>query len=84
MFFNFALNHTEEDFRVFGNILTDNNFTIARLTKELTPDCMGMISKCVWKGTSSRCDSLFQPVQAVEKVCCSFNYYGRAINNFPK
>ncbi|XP_011199425.2 pickpocket protein 11 [Bactrocera dorsalis] len=84
MFFNFALNHTEEDFHIFGNILNDNNFTIAKLTQELAPNCMDMISKCVWKGDGLRCDSLFQPVQALEEVCCSFNYYGRTTNNFPK
>ncbi|XP_017472042.1 PREDICTED: pickpocket protein 11 [Rhagoletis zephyria] len=84
MFFNFALNHTEEDFRLFENILTTNNYTITQLSNELTPDCLEMMSKCVWKGTRSRCESLFQPVQAMEGVCCSFNYYGRPTNNFPK
>ncbi|XP_004533303.1 pickpocket protein 11 [Ceratitis capitata] len=84
MFFNFALNHTQEDFNIFETILESNNLTLAKLTEQLSPDCMDMISKCVWKGTASRCDSLFQPVQATEEVCCSFNYYGRTTNNFPK
>ncbi|XP_054744361.1 pickpocket protein 11-like [Anastrepha obliqua] len=84
MFFNFALNHSKEDLRIFKDILTINNITMSQLTEQLKPDCMEMMSKCIWKATSMRCDSVFQPVKAIEGVCCSFNYYARATNNFPR
>ncbi|XP_067620540.1 uncharacterized protein [Eurosta solidaginis] len=84
MFFNFALQRPTYDIHVFSNILMYNNMSLANLTRALTPDCMEMISKCTWKGSSSRCDSLFQPVQTMEGTCCSFNYYARPVNNFPK
>ncbi|XP_068141009.1 sodium channel protein Nach [Drosophila tropicalis] len=69
---------------IYEKILTFNNLTLSQLTRELSPDCIDMITRCIWKGISSRCDSLFQRIETMEGQCCSFNYFAAQNNNFPE
>ncbi|XP_065356477.1 pickpocket protein 11-like [Calliphora vicina] len=84
MYYSFALNQSNVNFTLAEKILELNNMTLSDLSERLSPNCLDMISKCIWKGTNSRCDSLFQRIPTIEGVCCSFNYFGQAKNNFPE
>ncbi|XP_037959011.1 pickpocket protein 11 [Teleopsis dalmanni] len=84
MYFSFAVNHTTEEYQTLEKVLQQNDLTIKQLIMGLSPDCMQMISRCIWKGSNTRCDSLFQRVNTTEGICCSFNYFGRTTNNFPE
>lgn len=70
-------NQTEYEF--LHSILQMNNLSVANLTKALKPTCTDMIKACVWKGNVVRCDEIFQTINTIEGVCCSFNSY--AINS---
>lgn len=63
-------------------VLRMNNMTVMQLTSELAPNCDEMLQVCKWKGSQTRCEGLFQPVNTSEGVCCSFNNYGLETNNF--
>ncbi|XP_054744360.1 pickpocket protein 11-like [Anastrepha obliqua] len=80
--FSFVVDFTIEDYRTLEEVLTANNITLSKLTLQLTPDCREMITKCMWQGSGTRCDLFFQPIQAMESACCSFNYYARPTTNF--
>jgi amiloride-sensitive sodium channel len=41
-----------------------------------------MLERCIWKGSVSKCDSLFQPINTTEGVCCSFNNYAFKKSNY--
>ncbi|XP_034472548.1 pickpocket protein 11 [Drosophila innubila] len=70
--------------QIYDKILNLNNITLTELSNQLSPDCLEMISRCIWKGINTRCESLFQRIITLEGICCSFNYFGALTNNFPK
>lgn len=73
---------TEEDYMELHNILQDNKINIESLLQQISPNCMTMLTRCMWKGTQTRCDTLFQVIKTVEGYCCSFNYYGMLKNSY--
>lgn len=73
----------KQDYDLLHNILQTNQMNILNLTSTLKPRCVDMLKACRWKGTEARCDSIFQSVNTIEGICCSFNYYGLKTNNFP-
>ncbi|KAH8413166.1 hypothetical protein KR009_008633 [Drosophila setifemur] len=70
--------------QIYHRILSLNNLTLNGLTQQLSPDCIDMISSCIWKGINTRCDSLFQRIDTMEGQCCTFNYFGGVTNHFPE
>ncbi|KAH8263083.1 hypothetical protein KR044_004239 [Drosophila immigrans] len=74
---------SNDSLQIYDNILHMNNITLTELTSQLSPDCLEMISRCIWKGINTRCESLFQRIITLEGTCCSFNYFGALTNNFP-
>ncbi|KAH8404950.1 hypothetical protein KR222_011498 [Zaprionus bogoriensis] len=70
--------------RIYDSILNLNNITLTQLSQQLSPDCLEMISRCIWKGINTRCENLFQRIVTLEGICCSFNYFGAMTNNFPR
>lgn len=60
-------------------ILDLNNENVNYLLERLAPKCSDILERCMWKGSLQRCDSLFQPINSSEGLCCSFNSYA-----FPK
>lgn len=72
-----------EDYKLLHNILQSNQMNVMNLSSTLKPKCSEMLINCRWKGTESRCDALFQQVNTIEGLCCSFNYYGLNASNFP-
>lgn len=70
--------------QIYDSILNRNNITLTELSIQLSPDCLEMISRCIWKGINTRCESLFQRIVTLEGICCSFNYFGAMTNNFPR
>lgn len=64
-------------------VLRSNNMSVMQLISALAPSCDDMLEVCKWKGSVTRCERLFQPVNTSEGLCCSFNYHGLASNNFP-
>uniref|UniRef100_A0A1A9UYA5 Pickpocket protein 19 n=1 Tax=Glossina austeni TaxID=7395 RepID=A0A1A9UYA5_GLOAU len=71
------------NFDLMEKLLKANNWTLGDLREKLTPNCLEMMMKCVWKGSEQRCDNLFQSIPTLSGQCCSFNYYGEYKNNFP-
>lgn len=76
-------NATQEEYDELHDILQVNRISVMNLTHTLVPPCTDLLERCMWKGTQLRCESLFQPINSTEGVCCSFNYYGLETNNFP-
>lgn len=66
------------------DILKINNITVVHLLHRITPKCSDMLVRCMWKGTQTRCDNLFQEVNTTEGVCCSFNNHAMEVTNFPQ
>lgn len=66
------------------DILKMNNISIVQLLNRITPKCSDMLVRCMWKGTQTRCDNLFQEVNTTEGVCCSFNNHAMETTNFPQ
>lgn len=52
------------------------------LLERVTPKCSEILERCAWKGSLWRCDSLFQPINSSEGVCCSFNNYAFPTSNY--
>lgn len=52
-----------------------NHENVNLLMEKLSPKCSDILERCAWKGSLSRCDSLFQMVNTSQGVCCSFNNY---------
>lgn len=75
MHFHGAGNATIDEYMELHSILQNNNMTVSQLTNRLSPTCADLLERCMWKGTQSRCDTLFQSINTTEGVCCSFNYY---------
>lgn len=75
-------NASKSDYDELGAVLQMNNISVSHLTSTLAPKCDEMLHICKLKGTLSRCEGLFQPINTSEGVCCSFNYYGLSTNNF--
>lgn len=75
-------NASKSDYDALGEVLRTNNMSVSQLTAMLAPKCDEILHVCKWKGTMTRCEGLFQPVNTSEGVCCSFNYYGLKSNNF--
>lgn len=73
----------KEDYSLLHQILRTNQMTVLNLTMILRPKCSDMLKSCRWKGTESRCEALFQWIETIEGICCSFNYYGTNSNHFP-
>lgn len=85
MYYSFAFSESKVNLKLAEQILVLNNMTIGELSDRLTPNCLDMISKCIWKGMTSRCDSLFQRIKSMAfGECCTFNYFGEETNNFPE
>lgn len=86
--FKFALHFqgigkaTAEEYETLHAILRQNNLTIVELMYEISPKCSDMLERCMWKGTQTRCDNLFQDVNTTEGVCCSFNNHAMSRSNF--
>lgn len=72
-----------DDTEQLVRILKMNNVTLAELKEELMPTCTNMFERCMWKGTQTRCDTLFQRVDTSYGDCCAFNYYGLERTNYP-
>ncbi|KAG4071872.1 hypothetical protein HA402_006033 [Bradysia odoriphaga] len=70
-------------YALLNEILISNNMTVPSVFKEISPNCTNMLERCKWKGTQTRCDSLFQTIYTSEGICCSFNYLGLPKSNFP-
>lgn len=75
-------NATDDEYTELHNIFQENDIDIDSLVKDLAPKCGDMIVRCMWKGTQTRCDTLFQVIKTAEGYCCSFNYYGMLKNNY--
>lgn len=71
------------DYLTLGAILDENNMSTLELYEKLAPDCDEMLLRCVWKGTETRCDTLFQTSNSSIGICCSFNYHGIETSNNP-
>lgn len=74
---------TETESVELDAILKLNNVTLSGLKDAISPTCANMFERCMWKGTQTRCDTLFQRVDTTYGDCCSFNYYGLEKNNYP-
>lgn len=75
-------NASKLEYTELHNILQTNNISVTGLVSKLVPTCAEILERCMWKGTQTRCDTLFQPVNTTEGICCSFNYYGLETNNY--
>lgn len=75
-------NASLDNYNQLHSILQTNNLSVTELTSSLVPSCAELLERCMWKGTQTRCDTLFQPVNTTEGICCSFNYYGLDTNNY--
>lgn len=79
-----GIGHARDDeYAQLHAILQQNNISVARLMRRIAPRCSDMLERCMWKGTQTRCDNLFQEVNSTEGVCCSFNNHALAATNFP-
>lgn len=74
---------TEAEYEELHEILHGNQLSINQLLQEIAPSCQEMLQRCMWKGTQTRCETLFQTIKTTEGYCCSFNYYGLTTNNYP-
>lgn len=72
------------NFNLIDSVLHMNNLTVFGVLQDLAPGCSETLDRCMWKGTQTRCDTLFQPVNSTLGVCCSFNYYATSKMNYPK
>ncbi|KAG5682331.1 hypothetical protein PVAND_011690 [Polypedilum vanderplanki] len=72
-------NTSSKEYEELHDILEINNKNINYFLETLTPKCTDILERCSWKGSLWRCDSIFQPINTSEGVCCSFNNYA-----FPK
>ncbi|GAB0086898.1 sodium channel protein Nach [Sergentomyia squamirostris] len=72
-----------EDFTIIDQVLKMNNATVFQILQDLAPKCSDMLDRCMWKGTQTRCDTLFQPINTTLGICCSFNYYATGKMNYP-
>lgn len=75
-------NASKNDYDELDAVLRMNNMSVLELTATLAPSCDAMLQVCRWKGSITRCESLFQRINTTEGVCCSFNYYGLESNNY--
>lgn len=75
-------NASRDEYDQLHNILRTNQMSVEELMSLLVPKCVDLIERCSWKSTLTRCEALFQQINTTEGVCCSFNYYGLATNNF--
>lgn len=73
----------DEGYDELHYILQMNNVTVTELKTAVSPTCTSMFERCMWKGTQTRCDTLFQNVDTSYGDCCAFNYYGTTKNNYP-
>lgn len=73
----------QTEYNLLHHILQANNISVLELTTVLKPKCNDMIKGCRWKGADTKCDTLFQTVNTIEGICCSFNFYATAKNTFP-
>lgn len=71
------------EYNQLHSIFQTNNISVLNLINYLTPRCDEMLNACQWKGSIVRCDTLYQAINTIEGLCCSFNYYGQAKSNFP-
>ncbi|XP_059608254.1 sodium channel protein Nach-like [Phlebotomus argentipes] len=74
---------SSDDFSLIDETLEMNNVTVFQLLQELAPTCPETMDRCMWKGTQTRCDTLFQPINSTLGLCCSFNYYAAEKMNYP-
>lgn len=76
-------NATGDEYIRLHQILQENHMSVLELARALAPECNDMLQRCRWNGDDVRCDTLYQPIDAIEGTCCAFNYYGRYSTNFP-
>lgn len=69
----------QTEYELLHSILQTNNLSVLNVATTLKPTCTDMIQGCVWKGNAVRCDEIFQTVNTIDGLCCSFNSY--AINS---
>lgn len=81
-FENSAQEHPDATYMKLHTVLESNNIKVSELVEELTPSCLEVLERCIWKGTQTRCDSLFQRINTAKGPCCSFNYYGLKTNRY--
>lgn len=72
-----------DEYDELHNLLLRNNLTVGQVMRRIAPRCSEMLERCMWKGTQTRCDNLFQEVNSTEGVCCSFNNHAMEQMNFP-
>lgn len=65
----------QSEYELLHSILQMNNLSMVNLTTAVRPTCTDMIQGCAWKGDTVRCDEIFQTINTVEGLCCSFNSY---------
>uniref|UniRef100_A0A1B0DEK4 Uncharacterized protein n=1 Tax=Phlebotomus papatasi TaxID=29031 RepID=A0A1B0DEK4_PHLPP len=58
------------NFNQIDSVLHMNNLTVFEVLQDLAPGCSETLDRCMWKGTQTRCDTLFQPVNSTLGVCC--------------
>lgn len=73
---------SNDEYKKLQRILETNNLTVLQLMTKIAPRCDEMLQRCMWKGTQTRCEAIFQRVNTTEGVCCSFNNHAMAISNF--
>lgn len=69
-------------YELLHSILQANNVSMANLTTILKPTCANMLQGCEWKSQTVRCDAVFQPINTIDGICCSFNSHATAKSNF--
>lgn len=72
----------KEDYKTLGAILAENNVSTLEMYEKLAPDCDEMLRRCVWKGTQTRCDTLFQTANSSIGICCSFNNHATESHHY--
>lgn len=72
----------ESAYQLLHSILHANNMSMLNLTTTLKPTCAEMLLGCQWKSKIERCNAIFQPINTIEGICCSFNSYATAKSNF--
>lgn len=65
----------ETEYKLLHSILQMNNLSVVNLTTTLKPTCDEMIQGCLWKGNVVRCAEIFQTINTIDGLCCSFNSY---------
>lgn len=59
--------------------LRQSGYMVDNLMKEVTQPCAEMLTECNWLSDRVDCERLFHLSLTSEGYCCSFNYFGPAV-----